>query len=245
MHHGWRAAALALCLALGSPACAGSSGDATPPPTGNNPPPEEPESPNPPSPPPPTSPEPPPSPPPGPADPQSSRPRRRRARALHREQPHAGQRRARHGSDARRGRRARLVRRCPAERRRESPGSVGARPGPGEDQGQPLGRGRAAARPILAGGEPSEPAGMGRRVRRAGAPVGRPIGALHGLAGAEPIRVVRPGTRLLRARGARCRWLVPAGGPGLAGGLGGGAGAAALRRRRFPSRPWRAAGRPR
>jgi hypothetical protein len=66
MHHDWRAAALVLCLALGSPACAGSSGDATPPPTGNNPPPEEPESPNPPSPPPPNSPEPPPSPPPGP-----------------------------------------------------------------------------------------------------------------------------------------------------------------------------------
>jgi len=66
MHHDWRAAALVLCLALGFPACADSSGDATPPPTGNNPPPEEPESPNPPSPPPPTSPEPPPSPPPGP-----------------------------------------------------------------------------------------------------------------------------------------------------------------------------------
>ena len=66
MHHDGRAAVLVLCLALGSPACAGSSGDATPPPTGNNPPPEEPESPNPPSPPPPNSPEPPPSPPPGP-----------------------------------------------------------------------------------------------------------------------------------------------------------------------------------
>jgi hypothetical protein len=66
MHHDWRAAALVLCMALGSPACAGSSGDATPPPTGNNPPPEEPESPNPPPPPPPSSPEPPPSPPPGP-----------------------------------------------------------------------------------------------------------------------------------------------------------------------------------
>ena len=70
MHSGWRAAVLALCLALFSPACAGSSGDATWPPSGNNPPPEEPESPNPPSPQPPTPPaspsEPPPSPPPGP-----------------------------------------------------------------------------------------------------------------------------------------------------------------------------------
>jgi hypothetical protein len=67
MHHGWRVAVLALCLALATPACAGSSGDGTPPPTGNNPPPEEPGSPNPPAPQPPTSPsEPPPSPAPGP-----------------------------------------------------------------------------------------------------------------------------------------------------------------------------------
>jgi hypothetical protein len=66
LQHGWRAAVLVLGLVLASPACAGSSGDVTPP-SGNNPPPEEPEPPTPPTPPPPTSPsEPPPSPPPGP-----------------------------------------------------------------------------------------------------------------------------------------------------------------------------------
>jgi hypothetical protein len=49
---GLEAAVLVLCLALGVPACAGSSADVTSPPSGNNPPPEEPEAPNPPSPPP-------------------------------------------------------------------------------------------------------------------------------------------------------------------------------------------------
>jgi hypothetical protein len=68
MRHGWRAAALVLCLALPPAACAGSSTDITPP-SGNPPPPEEPEPPTPPpsQPPAPPSPsEPPPSPEPGP-----------------------------------------------------------------------------------------------------------------------------------------------------------------------------------
>lgn len=68
MGHGWRAAVSVLCLALAAPACHGSASDVTSPPSGNNPPPEEPQSPNPPSPQPPapSSPEPPESPPPGP-----------------------------------------------------------------------------------------------------------------------------------------------------------------------------------
>ena len=67
MRHGWRAAALALCLMLSG--CAGSSADVTSPPSGNNPPPGEPEEPTPPAPPPPAPPAPPgppPSPEPGP-----------------------------------------------------------------------------------------------------------------------------------------------------------------------------------
>ena len=73
MPYGWRAAALALCLALPVvPGCAGSSADVTAPPSGNNPPPEPPTSPppspppSPPAPPPSPPPAPPPSPPPGP-----------------------------------------------------------------------------------------------------------------------------------------------------------------------------------
>jgi hypothetical protein len=70
MPHDWRAALLAMCLALSvGPSCAGSSSDVTSPPTGNNPPPEPPTPPPPPpppAPPPPGEPGPPPSPPPGP-----------------------------------------------------------------------------------------------------------------------------------------------------------------------------------
>lgn len=65
MRYLWRSAVLVLCLALGAPACAGSSADVTPP-SGNGPPPEEPE----PSP----SPPPQPSPPPGPSEPPPSPP---------------------------------------------------------------------------------------------------------------------------------------------------------------------------
>lgn len=71
MRYGWRTAALAGCLLLSTPACAGSSSDVTAPPSNNNPPPEQPGPPNPPppappAPPPPSPSEPPPSPPPGP-----------------------------------------------------------------------------------------------------------------------------------------------------------------------------------
>jgi hypothetical protein len=62
---GWRVLAAILCLGVVSPACAGSSADVTAPPSGNNPPPEEPEPPTPPSP-PPTPTGPPEPPPPGP-----------------------------------------------------------------------------------------------------------------------------------------------------------------------------------
>jgi hypothetical protein len=62
----WRVLAAILCLAVVSPACAGSSSDVTAPPSGNNPPPEEPEPPPPPAPPSPSPSEPPESPPPGP-----------------------------------------------------------------------------------------------------------------------------------------------------------------------------------
>jgi hypothetical protein len=69
MRYGWRAA-LVLCLAVPSPACAGPSSDITSPPGGNNPPPEQPNEPNPPENPPPPAPPtpsgPPESPPPGP-----------------------------------------------------------------------------------------------------------------------------------------------------------------------------------
>ena len=63
---GLEAAVLVLCLSLAPPACAGSSADVTSPPSGNSPPPEEPETPTPPVPPPPTPSGPPESPPPGP-----------------------------------------------------------------------------------------------------------------------------------------------------------------------------------
>ena len=67
MRYGWRAA-LVLCLAGSSPACAGPSSDITSPPGGNNPPPEQPNPPTPPppTPNPPTPSGPPESPPPGP-----------------------------------------------------------------------------------------------------------------------------------------------------------------------------------
>ena len=65
MRYGWRAMALAVCLALPSPACAGSSSEVTAPPSGNNPPP---------GPPPPTPPPPPPAPPPSPSEPPPTPP---------------------------------------------------------------------------------------------------------------------------------------------------------------------------
>jgi hypothetical protein len=69
MRKSWRAIVLAMALAVPLQGCAGSS-DVTAPPTGTNPPPEQPNPPNPPPPPPPPPPpeptEPPPAPPPGP-----------------------------------------------------------------------------------------------------------------------------------------------------------------------------------
>ncbi len=177
MPHDWRAAVLAMCLALAvGPSCAGSSSDVTSPPSGNNPPPEPPTPPPPPpAPPPPEEPGPPPSPPPGPPIPNP-----------------AGL-----GSGARVlfiGNSLTYANDLPAQvlamataeglnwdvqtellERRQPGGPLAARLRSGPDTERALGCRGPATRSLVVAREPGQPATLGGAVRWTGARGGRPV----------------------------------------------------------------------